>query len=295
MTDLKAPVTAFLAQLAQRRSASTVENYARDLRRMQQVLLDHQLENWGAADQYVWLEWLNQLSTTTSLASRRRYLSSLRQFYRFLLNEHLVEKDPTRDLKLPPLVATPTPHLSEPAMVQLLTAVKDTTPLALRDRALLELLYATGVKVSELLTLDVTDLNFELGFLTVRDHLGQARLLPLSPVAQHWLQRYLQVARPLLQQDGRSAGVFLNARGRRLSRQAVWQLLKTTGQAAALTIEVTPQVMRESFTAHLLAHQADYLVVMQLLGKQLPQAPLVPFGRVKAVYQATFPRYQEEG
>src|SRR5699024_9958102 len=120
------------------------------------------------------------------------------------------------------LVATPTPHLSEPAMVQLLTAVKDTTPLALRDRALLELLYATGVKVSELLTLDVTDLNFELGFLTVRDHLGQARLLPLSPVAQYWLQRYLQVARPLLQQDGRSAGVFLNSRGGRLSRQAVW-------------------------------------------------------------------------
>ncbi|MGA9467510.1 MAG: tyrosine-type recombinase/integrase, partial [Exiguobacterium marinum] len=154
---------------------------------------------------------------------------------------------------------------SQAEVERLLDSVPTSDPLSLRDRAMLELLYGTGMRVSELLGLDLDDLQFELGYLQCEGKGERARIIPVSSVAQGFVERYIQQARNGL--GGRETeALFLNGRGGRLSRQGFWKIIKRRAKLAGIDKEITPHVLRHSFATHLLENGADLRAIQQMLG-----------------------------
>ena len=198
--------------------------------------------------------------------SRARVLSALRSFHRFLLRENYVSFDPTALIESPRMLSQ-LPHLlSEAEVEKLLAAPAGDTPLALRDRAMLEVLYATGMRVSELVGLRLGDLKLDIGCLNAFGKGSKQRLIPLGEVAIEILHEYLQNGRPQLLKDSSSEEVFLNARGKRLSRQGFWKILRQHALRAGIQQKVYPHMLRHSFATHLLEHGADLRSVQTMLG-----------------------------
>ncbi len=212
-------------------------------------------------------DWLDaQYRAGRKLRTLARYLASLRAFYRYLLREEVVERDPTACLDSPRLERN-LPRVLTVEEVELLLSQPDVrTPAGLRDRAMLEILYATGMRVSELLNLDLGDLNLEAGFVRCLGKGGKERIVPLTPLAVRYTREYLARVRPKLKKGGSARAVFLNQRGRRLTRQGFWKILKTYARAAGIKKKITPHVLRHSFATHLLENGADLRVVQELLG-----------------------------
>jgi integrase/recombinase XerD len=198
--------------------------------------------------------------------SRARVLSALRSFHRFLLRENYVGFDPTALIESPRMLSQ-LPHLlSEAEVEKLLAAPAGDIPLALRDRAMLEVLYATGMRVSELVGLRLGDLKLDIGCLNAFGKGSKQRLIPLGEVAIEILHEYLQNGRPQLLKDSSSEEVFLNARGKRLSRQGFWKILRQHALRAGIQQKVYPHMLRHSFATHLLEHGADLRSVQTMLG-----------------------------
>ena len=195
-----------------------------------------------------------------------RYTASLRRFYRFLMRENLIQEDPTQFLDTPKL-PRPLPKVLSETEVETLLASPDTdTPAGLRDRAMIETLYATGLRVSELVGLKQLNLDLNAAVLRVTGKGGKDRLVPLGEEAQHWLSRYLKESRPLLLNGKICAEVFVTARGTGMTRQAFWHLLKRCARAADIRRPLSPHTLRHAFATHLLAHGADLRAVQMLLG-----------------------------
>jgi integrase/recombinase XerD len=195
-----------------------------------------------------------------------RYTASLRRFYRFLMREQLVAADPTQFLEAPKLPRPLPKVLSESEVERLLAAPDLDSPAGLRDRAMLETLYATGLRVSELVGLTLLHLDLNAAVIRVTGKGGKDRLVPLGEEAQHWLARYLGSARARLL-DGRTcAAVFVTPRGAGMTRQAFWHLLKRRAREAGIDKPLSPHTLRHAFATHLLAHGADLRVVQMLLG-----------------------------
>lgn len=198
-------------------------------------------------------------------ATRARRLSCLRRFYRFLASEGLVGADPTaavpsprRGLKLPRV-------LTVGEVDRLLTQPRTSTPTGLRDRAMLELLYATGLRVSELVELKVADVNVAQGYVRCLGKGQRERVVPFGSMAARYLRAYLTEVRPRLVAR-RSPYLFVNRRGRPLSRQAMWKLIKKYARRAGIDKTIGPHVLRHSFATHLLENGADLRTVQELLG-----------------------------
>lgn len=198
-------------------------------------------------------------------ATRARRLSCLRRFYRFLASEGLVEADPTaavpsprRGLKLPQV-------LTVGEVDRLLSQPRTSTSTGLRDRAMLELLYATGLRVSELVELKVADVNVTQGYVRCLGKGRRERVVPFGSVAARYLRAYLTEVRPRLV-GRRSPYLFVNRRGRPLSRQALWKLIKRYARLAGIVKTISPHVLRHSFATHLLENGADLRTVQELLG-----------------------------
>ncbi|HEX5756646.1 MAG TPA: site-specific tyrosine recombinase XerD [Arenimonas sp.] len=199
--------------------------------------------------------------------SNARLLSSLRAFYAQLLRIGRVGGDPTTLLELPRLGRSLPKALSESDVEALLQAPDLDQPHGLRDRAMLELMYATGLRVSELVDLPSAALNLRQGVLRVMGKGSKERLVPLGAEAQHWLERYLAEARPLLAGRRSLAPLFLTRRGQALSRQQFWALLKQLAVRAGIDPgKVSPHGLRHSFATHLLNHGADLRALQMLLG-----------------------------
>lgn len=198
--------------------------------------------------------------------SVRRAQSALRTYFRFLLEEGFLENDPTEGLQSP-RVARPLPSVLNAADVAaLLEAPRLDSPVHWRDRAILEFLYATGVRVSELVDLRLTDLDLEEGLCTVFGKGSKERMVPLGRPACLALSRYLREVRPTLEK-GRGGGcVFLNQRGSPLSRTTVWKIVKAAARSAGIERKVSPHVLRHTFATHLLEGGADLVAVQELLG-----------------------------
>jgi len=195
-----------------------------------------------------------------------RLLSSLRRFYRFLLREEMIADDPSALLESPRL-GRPLPKvLTEELVEKLLAAPLSDSPLGLRDRAMLETLYATGLRVSELVTLALTQLNLQAGVVKVIGKGNKERLVPLGEEAMEWLQRYLTSARPLLLRRKTSEALFPTSRGTPMTRQAFWHNIKRYARAAGIETNLSPHTLRHAFATHLLNHGADLRVVQMLLG-----------------------------
>jgi integrase/recombinase XerD len=199
-------------------------------------------------------------------SSAARRLSSLKRFYRWCVRERLLDADPTLRLE-PPKRAPRFPKTLTEADVEALLAAPDTnTPLGLRDRAMLEILYASGLRVSELVGLRTFEANLEAGVLRVLGKGAKERLVPLGEEAVEWTRRYLLDARPVLLGRRISEALFVTARGAAMTRQAFWLNLRRYGARAVPGKSLSPHVLRHAFATHLINHGADLRAVQMLLG-----------------------------
>lgn len=195
-----------------------------------------------------------------------RHLTTLRNFCRYLMREGLIEADPTALLKSPRQWQTLPKYMTGQQIGDLLETPDEAKPTGVRDRAMIELLYACGLRVSELCALRLTDVNPDLGFLRVTGKGDKQRLIPIGAKALDALAKYLESARPTLLKRRASGSLFVTARGAPLTRQGFWKLLKLNGLKAGVRGKLSPHVVRHSFATHLIEGGADLRSVQTLLG-----------------------------
>ncbi len=248
-------------------SVNTLSAYGRDLGAYAEFLQKKNIDEPGHIEQADVLGYLVALKKKgLAPRSRARVLSALRNFHRFLIRENYVSHDPTALIESPRILSG-LPHLlSEVDVERLLTAPSGDSPLVLRDRAMLEVLYATGMRVSELVGLRSGDLKLDIGCLNAFGKGSKQRLIPLGEVAIEILRDYLQNGRPRLLKKNTSDEVFLNSRGGKLSRQGFWKILRQYALQAGIQQRVYPHMLRHSFATHLLEHGADLRSVQTMLG-----------------------------
>ncbi len=288
-------VAEYLAHLAVERNLSgrTLEAYGRDLGRFVHWLEEHDLQLKNVERSTIRAYLGERRDGGLSARSAARLLSSLRGFFRYLAREGVLPSDPTADLHSPSLWHT-VPHVLSAEEVELLLAAPDTsTPLGLRDRAMFETLYATGLRVSELVGLRLGDVRLDPGFVRVLGKGRKERLVPLGRSAVRWIGSYLEESRPVLDRTGRTE-LFLNFRGGPLSRQGFWKILRARGLAAGIRSHLSPHVVRHSFATHLLEHGADLRAVQMMLGHaSLTTTEIythVARERLQRLYDAKHPR-----
>lgn len=223
-----------------------------------------ELEHAGREPILDYLAW--RLGEGYKARSTARFLSGLRGFYRFLLRERLVLVDPTLQVEMPQLGRPLPKSLSEQDVESLLAAPEVDDPLGLRDRAMLEVLYACGLRVSELVGLTPEQVNLRQGVVRVTGKGDKERLVPLGEEAIAWLERYQREARPLLLAGKPSDVLFPSLRGDQMTRQTFWHRIKLHAKVAGIAKALSPHTLRHAFATHLLNHGADLRVVQMLLG-----------------------------
>jgi len=245
---------------------NTLNAYENDLIRFQQYLEkeNKNLKELNGDDIVNFLAQLHRNGLTTR--SIARYLSSLKMFFRFLLQEGIIESEPTLNIDSPKIWRLLPEVLSVEEVELLLNQPQKDTIYGLRDSALLELLYASGFRVSELVNLKIEQINFEEGLLWCTGKGSKERIVPMGSAASVRLKEYIANSRPELLKGKNSPYVFLNSRGQRLSRQWVWKMFKRYGKQAGLKKSLKPHILRHCFATHLLANGADLRSVQMLLG-----------------------------
>jgi integrase/recombinase XerD len=250
------------------RADLTVVAYAGDLGKFVSFATDRGVTDPSGIDRGLVADWLVALDGDgLSLRSIARARTSVRQLLRFLVREGQLERDPCARVASPRYPAPLPKVLSEAEVDALLAAPDRSTPLGLRDAAMIEVLYASGLRVSELVGLPRASVDPELGLLRIRGKGDKERLVPIGDLAYDLVLRYLREARPLHDPAGQRPEVFLSRRGTRMTRQNFWQRLKEYGVAVGIRWEaVSPHVLRHSFATHLLDHGADLRSLQAMLG-----------------------------
>ena len=246
---------------------ATLDSYRSDLGRFAQWLASSDAEPLLDARETTLTAFIAKISREIRASSQSRYLSTLRRFYRWQVTRGRLVIDPTKKLLSPSLPSRLPKVMSEKQVEALLNAPDLGNPLGLRDRAMLETLYATGLRVSELVNLKQHEIGFNEGVLRVIGKGSKERLVPLGEVALDWLGEYLKNARPAIIKNQLSDAMFVTARGGAMTRQAFWQLIKRYAVIAGIDpARLSPHVLRHAFATHLLNHGADLRVVQLLLG-----------------------------
>ncbi len=254
--------------LADGLARNTLESYRRDVTQFSAWLAGQGVAGLlqaSAADVHRHLAW----QVTEKKARPRttgRLVSALRRFYRFAAQEGLRRDDPTVEIEAPRLPRSLPKSLSEAQVEALLAAPAAETALGLRDRAMLETLYASGLRVSELVGLKVQQVSLDMGVVRVLGKGAKERLAPLGEEALDWVQRYLKLARPEILGARRGDALFVTGRGGPMTRQAFWALVKRYARLAGIDPAISPHTLRHAFATHLLNHGADLRVVQLLLG-----------------------------
>jgi integrase/recombinase XerD len=294
---LPAAVTSYLRHLEveRRAAANTLESYRRDLARLAAFAAGRERDV-SALDRAD-LEALVRDAMAAGLApaSTARLVAALRGFYRFLRVSGRLEANPAADLRRPRTFAALPRFLSIEEVDRLLAAPDVASTRGLRDRALIEVLYATGLRVSELVGLRVSDVRLDQAYLQCVGKGSKERLVPLGDAAAEWVRRYAATARPELLQGRDRPWLFVNARGgQRLSRSGFWKLLKAYGRRAGIRAHLSPHVLRHSFATHLLERGADLRAIQMMLGHaDLSTTQIythVLEARLRQVYDAYHPR-----
>jgi integrase/recombinase XerD len=198
--------------------------------------------------------------------STARQLSSIRRFFRYMLREGHISEDPSTRIEMPKLGRPLPKSLTESEVISLLKAPDVTQALGIRDRAMLELLYATGLRVSELVSLRIDQVNLRQGIVRVLGKGKRERLVPIGEEAQTWIEKYMQDARPEIIGSQQSDYLFSTRRSDHMTRQAFWHIIKRYAQKAGISAAMSPHTLRHAFATHLLNHGADLRVVQMLLG-----------------------------
>ena len=281
---MNSEVAAFLAFLKDERQLSdnTLMSYQRDLEQTVTYLEDRGIADWQQVDHYLLIDLLNSLRQQGKANSTiNRVISSLRQFYKYMIRHHNLTINPMEMIdhqytfNQPPAPVI----LTEKEIEQLLAVPDVSTPIGLRDRALLEIMDATGMRVSEVIALDLTALHLDVKLLQLTGKNERERMIPLSQPAVKWLTDYLDRGRPRLLRDEHETRVFLNAHGYPLTRQGIWKKMKEWVSEAKNKKEVTPQTMRYSFAVHLIENGADVQLIQEILGYNAMKA-LQPYLQV---------------
>ncbi len=281
-------------QTVRRLAPNTLAGYRRDLLALAAFAARRQrlLSQLGRSDLEAFVrDWRAGGRAPRSVA---RAVASLRGFYRFLAAEGVIPADPAGDVRPPRAWPALPRYLSLEEVDRLLAQPDPATPRWLRDRALLEVLYATGLRVSELVSLRLGQLNLEAQYLTCTGKGSKQRLVPIGRQAARWVTRYLDEGRPHLLGRRSVPWVFVNARGGPLSRVGCWKLIKTYGRRAGITRPLSPHVLRHSFATHLLERGADLRAIQLLLGHaDLTSTQIythVLEARLRAIYDRCHPR-----
>ena len=248
-------------------SPHTLDGYGRDLTRYLDYLQGAGIDTPASIGPAEVLHYLVRLKEEgLSPRSRARALVAVRGFHKFLLAEGIVATNPTGQIEAPRTLQR-LPHTLAPTEVEaLLAAPKGSAPLDGRDRAMLEVLYATGLRVSELIGLKLTDLQLDVGYLTAFGKRRKQRIIPLGEMATGEVRRYLVTDRPLLLGNGDSEFLFLNRGGKGLTRQGFWKIIKRRALQGGIGKKITPHTLRHSFATHLLENGADLRAVQTMLG-----------------------------
>jgi len=294
MTDW---ILAFIQYLSVERglSKNTLESYQRDLVSFESFLKKtYDLSVLEARRTHL-LSYLSHLQLSGRANSTiSRNLASLRSFYHYLLQSEIVQIDPTVHVDTPKIEKRLPKVLTVHEVERLLAAPIPNNPAGMRDKAMLELLYATGIRVTELMSITLPDLNLSAGFLKCVGKGSKERIIPIGQVAQQALQEYLQHARDKLLRNTPTQALFLNHLGERMSRQGFWKILKKYSREAGVMKDITPHTLRHSFATHLLERGADLRSVQEMLGhSDISTTQIythVTRGHLKEVYATAHPR-----
>ena len=296
MSPLHAASDRYLASLKLERglSPTTVSSYAQDLKLFRAFCQARGVDDPTQVRTLIIREFLQHLRLRRSPATAARKLAAMKGLFRFLVAEGVLKDDPTHFIETPKLWRRLPQTLSEADVDQLLQSMNAGEGLGLRDRALFELLYATGLRVSEISGLELEQLNLDSGFLRCFGKGSKERIVPIGKTAQTYVRRYLERVRPVLvRKRPQTRAVFVNVRGLRLSRQRVWQLVRRYLLQNNLK-RVGPHGFRHSFATHLLARGADLRTVQELLGHSniatTQRYTHVDRGRLKKVHEQFHPR-----
>lgn len=248
-------------------SHNTIEAYSNDVRKFAQYLEDSEINRWNQVDNSTirgYMATMKQEEITNT--TRARNVAALKSFFRFLYMEKYTDYNLGEVLDTPRKEKTLPKYLTIEEVERLLDAPDVTTPHGCRDKAMLELLYASGLRVSELITLKLSDISFEMAYVRCFGKGAKERIIPLGRYALAALEQYINHCRPKVDNNWQTDTLFLNKTGKGLSRQGFWKLLKKYGKEAGITTEITPHVLRHSFATHLLSNGADLRAIQEMLG-----------------------------
>jgi integrase/recombinase XerD len=246
---------------------NTVLSYERDLKKFINFLIETGFSDLSGVKRQQIITYLLKLQgEKMAPASISRNLAAIRSFFNYLSTENLLREDPARDLDSPKLSKKLPKIITVEEVEELLNQPDETDKMGIRDRAMLELLYASGLRVSELISLEVDDVNLDIGFLRCQGKGSKERIVPLGKMAIHYIQLYLQQSRPKLVKNIYQKTLFLNFHGRPLTRQGFWKIIKKYAKQSGIDTEITPHTFRHSFATHLLENGADLRSVQEMLG-----------------------------
>ena len=276
-------------------SDNTKQAYLRDLKNFQTFILKRGLSGYEEASNAEIVAWLVELKASgRSKATVNRKLASLRSFYHYLEKEKRIQENPAENIKPPKVSKKEIEYLSIEEMERLLAVPDDSTMKGKRDRAILELLYATGIRASELIEMKLEDMNLRMGFVKCSGEHGKARIIPVGRLARKVMEDYVLDVRPVFLKENQTDALFVNYAGRAFTRQGLWKVLKQYGEEAGLELPLTPQIIRNSFAVHMLQNGADIRSLQELMGHEeisATQAYLAVIkNRIKDVYDKTHPR-----
>lgn len=248
-------------------SRNTLEAYARDLQGYASFLREQGEEQFKENSLEEIRKYFQELRARgISARSQARILSAVKGFYKFLLREGVLADNPLRQLRTPKVSPRLPEVLSLQEVQKLLDQPNPRTSHGLRDRAMLELLYASGLRVSELVSLTLNDVNLDLGYVRTKGKGGKERIVPLGGEARRALLEYLQGPRKAAEEKDGKGTLFLGKRGKGITRQGFWKLIKKYARAAGIMKKITPHMLRHSFATHLLERGADLRAVQLMLG-----------------------------
>lgn len=261
-------ITAFIDYLhnVKKMSLNTELSYKRDLVKVLQYMEGQGIRSVGditATNLNSYILYLENNNFSAATVSRN--IACIKTFYHYLFKEGKVEKDISENLKAPKVAKKIPEIMTEAEVVRLLEQPQGNGPKELRDKAMLELLYATGIRVSELISLKVTDINLPMNFIDCKDN-GKERVIPFGHAAKNALEKYISDARDSMVEDRNSDILFVNCSGQPMSRQGFWKLIKYYAKKANIEADITPHTLRHSFAAHLVENGADLKSVQEMLG-----------------------------
>ncbi|WP_110953151.1 site-specific tyrosine recombinase XerD [Anaerosinus massiliensis] len=246
---------------------NTLESYGRDLRQFQRYLENGKFENIQDSSRTTIIDYLNNLKLQGKAVSTiSRNIAALKAFYQYLVKENYLENDPAEKIETPKLEKRLPKILSISEVEELLKQPNVRLSVGLRDKAMLEVLYATGIRVSEIVALNISDINLDMGYVKCYGKGSKERIVPLGSIAVKSVHEYINKGRSKIVRTYEEPALFLNHHGNRLTRQGFWKIIKKYAGQAKIIKEITPHTLRHSFATHLLENGADLRSVQEMLG-----------------------------